>query len=94
MMARCTNTKGQLMNRLDFSGEENTHAVKNYLRAEIIIDLEGFFDPYSAHDVAMFEHSFGGVIARKRIVLSRMERKRLFEELFREFCDINRALHG
>lgn len=82
------------MNRLDYSGEENTHAVKNYLRAEITIDLEGFFDPHSARDVAMFEHSFGGLIARHKIVLSRMERKRLFEELFREFCNISRTLRS
>lgn len=80
------------MNRLEPFGDDNTHAVKNYLRTEISIDLEGFFNPLSARDVAMFEYSFGGTIARQKIVLSRMERKRLFDELFREFSAKYRTL--
>ena len=64
--------------------------LKNRLLERLLIEFEGTLDTGSTQEMAMFESTFGELLAEENINLSRTERARLFETLVAEIAEYGR----
>jgi hypothetical protein len=56
-------------------------SLRKQIRDILFIELEGTLNPNLPEDMLMAEQLFGEVLAEENIVLSRVEKQRLFDEI-------------
>jgi pilus assembly protein CpaF len=64
--------------------------LRRRLRERLFAELEGTLNTNSAEEMTMVEQLFGEILADENVVLSRVERARLFEDVIRDMSGYNR----
>jgi pilus assembly protein CpaF len=64
--------------------------LRKRLRDTLLIELEGTLNTQSKDEMYMFEKLFGEVLAEERVVLSRTERLRLYDDVVADIVEASR----
>ena len=70
--------------------EDPLRSLKNRLRDMLLAELEGTLNTESIEEMTMFEQLFGELLAEENVVLSRMERQRLYDTVLAEIVELTR----
>jgi hypothetical protein len=65
----------------------NYSGFKKRIFESLMVEMEGTVDPNSPDDMRMFDELLGELLADENIILSRIERKRLHDDLLSSFSD-------
>jgi hypothetical protein len=68
----------------------NFSNLRRRLRDMMLAELEGTLNPDSPDDMEMFERLFGELLSEEKIVLSRLERSRLYDDLLTDVLEASR----
>ncbi|MEP7284193.1 MAG: hypothetical protein ABI947_00335 [Chloroflexota bacterium] len=68
------------------SSRKSYNVLKKSIRDIMFIELEGTLNPNSPEEMIMVENLFGEILEEQNVVLSRVEKKRLFDDLVNDIA--------